>query len=367
MNILLVYYEPFPSGQTTHVLSIVESLNMDNYQPVVVFPFYFSNVQDKLNSLGVKNYPLKIKKYIWSLKSILKFIEIVKTEQIDLIHVHSQEASFLVRLISKFILRKKVIYTPQTIDIRKKSIYFLYKWIEVQFSGLTEKIISVSSYDHDRLIKWGVPSEKIEIIHNGLDINKIAKQNFLTNESVKNQPIVLQIGRLSEQKSPQNFIYGAEIVLKFEKNVSFWMIGDGPLYNELTSMIERKGLQGFIKVFGNRDDVYNYISKADIVTLTSKWEGMPYSLIEAMAFKKPIVSTNVNGCRELIYDGINGFLVNYNDLESWANKVRYLLQNPDLAKKFGEEGFRLVNEKFSIKKMIFDLEKVYDEVENNNK
>jgi glycosyltransferase involved in cell wall biosynthesis len=345
-------------------MSIVESINKDKYQLVVVFPSQFSTVQDKLNFLGVKNYPLKIKKYIWSLKSILKFIEIVKTEQTDLIHVHSQEASFLVRFISKIFLGKKIVYTPQTIDIRKKKLFFFYKSFEVLFSIITDKIISVNQYDSRRMIKWGINTQKIKTVYNSIDIEKITKKVYRSNEINNHSPVVLQIGRLSEQKSPLNFILGAELVLKIEKNVSFWMVGDGPLYKDIISSIENKGLQGFIKVFGNKEDVYNYILRADIITLTSKWEGMPYSLIEAMAFKKPIVSTNVNGCSELIYNGKNGFLVNYNDLESWAKKVVYLLQNPDLAKKFGEEGFRLVNEKFSLQKMIVDIEKIYYEVIN---
>jgi len=364
MNILLVYYEPFPSGQTTHVLSIAKSINTEKFNLSVIFPSNFESVRKKLDEYGIKNYPLNLKKLFWSYSSILKFIKIVKSNRIDLIHVHSQEAGFPVRIITKYFLGIQVIYTPQTIDIRNKKFHFLYKWLELLFSRITDIIISVNEDDRDRLIKWGINPQKVRIIYNGIDFNQTKSKQINLKEFTKNSPIVLQIGRLSEQKSPTNFILGAELVLQQDKNVVFWMIGEGPLLDEIETMIQLKGLQDFIKVLGNKEDVYNYISISNIVTLTSKWEGLPYSLIEAMMFKKPIVSTNVNGCRELILDGKNGFLVDYNDISSWAMKVIFLLKNPKLAEKFGKEGFTIAKEKYSLQRMIHDIEKTYIEILN---
>ncbi len=111
-----------------------------------------------------------------------------------------------------------------------------------------------------------------------------------------------------------------------------------------------------------RKDAYRLIAGADIVTLTSLWEGMPYSLLEAMGWAKPVVATSVNGCPEIVSDGDSGLLVPPDDIQAWVRAVTQLLDHPEMAVKMGLEGRGLVEEKFSLPVMIRRMETVYQDV-----
>jgi glycosyltransferase involved in cell wall biosynthesis len=102
------------------------------------------------------------------------------------------------------------------------------------------------------------------------------------------------------------------------------------------------------------------MAAADVVTLTSRWEGMPYALLEAMAWGRPVVATAVNGCPEVVVDGVTGFLVSPGDPAAWARRVLDLLENPAQAVAFGQHGRRRAEEQFALSQLIARLESLYD-------
>jgi glycosyltransferase involved in cell wall biosynthesis len=131
------------------------------------------------------------------------------------------------------------------------------------------------------------------------------------------------------------------------------------LNNLVKSEIRAVGLQNNIHLLGRIDQAYRFMAAADIVTLTSRWEGLPYSLLEAMACAKPVVSTAVNGCKELVIDGETGFLVDVGDACSWADRVNQLIANQQLAQAMGSAGRLRVETKYSLAEMISQIERAY--------
>jgi glycosyltransferase involved in cell wall biosynthesis len=138
------------------------------------------------------------------------------------------------------------------------------------------------------------------------------------------------------------------------------MIGDGPLMNEVKGDIQSLGMDNCAHCLGWQDDADRIIAIADILSLTSRWEGLPYVLLEAMAWSRPVVATNVNGCSEVINDGVSGYLVPHDDPKSWSKAVVELLEDANKSAEMGYRGNKKLAAEFSLDKTIGKIEQLYD-------
>jgi glycosyltransferase involved in cell wall biosynthesis len=285
-------------------------------------------------------------------------------ERYDLVHVHSQEAGFTARWLARFGGIRTIFYTPQTVDIRQSQWQNLYALLECAIARTTSRIISVTQVDAQRMVSWGIPAEKLSVVPNGIDLSLFENLEDHDQSCRKlsldpNRPVIMQVGRLNPQKDPEMFVHGAKIIVQACPQAQLVWIGEGSLNNLVKSEIRAVGLQNNIHLLGRIDQAYRFMAAADIVTLTSRWEGLPYSLLEAMACAKPVVSTAVNGCKELVIDGETGFLVDVGDACSWADRVNQLIANQQLAQAMGSAGRLRVETKYSLAEMISQIERAY--------
>jgi glycosyltransferase involved in cell wall biosynthesis len=169
----------------------------------------------------------------------------------------------------------------------------------------------------------------------------------------------MQMGRLRAQKNPLAFVEGAAEVARQCPDAQFTLVGDGPLRDEVTARIRQLGLEGSVRWLGWHAHGYRLLAAADITTLTSLWEGTPFTLLEAMAWSRPVVATAVNGCPEIVVEGITGFLVPPGDPAAWARRVIELLHSPTQARTMGQQGRKRLEERFTVQHMIAQLETQY--------
>ena len=365
LQLLQVYFEPQSSGQTTHVLSLAQGLDKDKYAITVILPSQLRQSITSFRQTGVSVVPLPMGKIFWKPQSIISLMRLIRGRNFDIIHVHSQEAGLLVRIIARAAGAKVIIYTPQCTNIRQIRWFWIYRSIEKILSYITDKIISVSETDRRRIIRWGISPSKVITIKNGIDpkLNRETldfagmKQKFDLDEK---QPVVMQIGRLSYQKNPLAFVKGASLVINEHPDVKFVLVGDGPLMEEVEEYIQELGIQNQVNCLGWQDNAYNLIAVADIITLTSRWEGLPYALLEAMAWSRPVVTTAVNGCPEVVKHGVTGYLVPYEDTNTWATYVKKLLEDDKKSEDMGRSGNSRLKEDFSLEKMVEQTEEIYD-------
>jgi glycosyltransferase involved in cell wall biosynthesis len=257
-----------------------------------------------------------------------------------------------------------IIYTPQTIDVRRVRWHWLYILIECALAHLTDVLVAVNESDRERLIQWGVPTHKVVTIPNGIaltnfeglvDVGDLRQALGLPGE----RPLVMQVGRLSAQKHPLAFVEGAAQVVRECPDVRFALIGDGPLRDVAAAHIRELDLEGHVHLLGWRDEAFRLVAAADVVSLTSRWEGTPYALLEAMAWSRPVVATAVNGCPEIVVDGVTGFLVPPGDTTAWARRMIDLLNDPAQASAMGRQGRKRVEERFTLQQMIAGIEMQY--------
>ena len=314
LRILVVYYEPAAAGQTTHVLSLARGLDKQKFHVSVVLPAHLERASAAFRLGGVEVLPLPMRKVAWDPGTGARLIQLVRREAIDVVHVHSQEAGLPARILAWLAGARRVVYTPQCIDIRRARWHWLYMLIERALAHITDVIVSVNEYDRERLIRRGIPPAKVVTIANGIDLaafdGPVHTQALRRTLGVEGErPLVLQVGRLCAQKDPLAFVEGARRVIELCPNARFALVGEGPLRDAVTTRVQKWGLEHRIHLLGWQPAAFRLMPAADVVTLTSRWEGTPYVLLEAMACSKPVVATAVNGCPEVVADGVTGFVV----------------------------------------------------------
>lgn len=367
VKVLLVYYEPMPSGQTTHVLSLASGLDRREYRLTVVLPSHLSRSAAAFRSVGVEVIPLSLHKLIWAPQAVVALASLIRRRDPDIVHVHSQEAGLLGRLVGWIAGARKVVYTPQVIDIRRARWHWLYVQIERTLARITTTIISVNEVDRERMIRLGIPATKIVTIPNGIDPGGLQGPGGVGHlrRSLgldEHRPVVMQVGRMSAQKDPLAFVEGAALVARKCPDAQFVLVGEGPLRQAVATRIQALGLSECVHLPGWQEEASRLVAAADVVGLTSRWEGLPYAVLEAMAMSRPVVVTGTGGCPEVVVDGSTGFLVPVGDVGMWARRVIELLDDPAMGEVMGRRGRRRVEERFSLREMVARTDQLYQQV-----
>jgi glycosyltransferase involved in cell wall biosynthesis len=233
---------------------------------------------------------------------------------------------------------------------------------------ITDKLIVVSPLNTEKGLADHIATpDKYVTIRSGIDLDRFGNPGRPRHEVRRelgipsNVPVVGTVTRLSDQKAPLDFVAAAGTVAERRPDVHFVVVGDGPLRDDVEAEIAARHLSGSIHVTGLRRDVPDLMHSFDVFALSSLWEGLPRVLPQAMAAGLPIVATAVDGNAEAVTDGVNGFLTPPADPEAFADALLRLLDDPELAREFGEAGLEMVGE-FGARKMVQDIEALYQEL-----
>jgi len=294
-----------------------------------------ANIKHKaftINNLSSLN-PLKI----WQLYFFFK------AEKFDVLVMNFSKDLKIAAPIAKLVGIPKIIYRRgSAVPIKNTSINrFLYGKCLTHIlanSEMTKRTILKNNPDL-------FPAGKITVIYNGIRTENYRYQSF------KNEvPVVGNIGRMVYQKRQDILIDVAEILKQRGIPCKFRIGGDGILMKVLQQKVLEKNLSDYVEFTGFVKDSNAFLQHIDIFALTSKWEGFGYVLTEAMLARKPLVAFDISSNPELITEGLNGNLVHWGDRVAFADAIQNLISNPPLQKKYGENGFSVVCEKFDFEK-----------------
>jgi glycosyltransferase involved in cell wall biosynthesis len=140
------------------------------------------------------------------------------------------------------------------------------------------------------------------------------------------------------------------------------LVGEGQKQTAVQALAKELGLSGRVDFLGARDDVSHILAKANVFVLTSNWEGLPISILEAMRAGLPVIASDVGGVREAVIDGESGFLVDRGNLILLRSRLQQLLSDSELRKKMGEAGRKCYLEHFTVERMLEATLRVYNEV-----
>ncbi len=205
---------------------------------------------------------------------------------------------------------------------------------------------------------YAAPPARIRVVYNGIDVDRFHPDPAAHREEPG--PIV-SVGRLVEQKNHALFIRAAAELAREFPAARFAIVGDGPLRAALEAQARALRIADRLAFLGQREDVDSVLRGAALFWLTSRWEGMPNVVLEAMASGVPVIATDVAGTRELIRPGVDGFVVSAADLDGFVRRSLELLQDPGRRRQLGAAA-RARAETFSTARMVATLSELYGEV-----
>lgn len=233
-----------------------------------------------------------------------------------------------------------------------------------------ELFLPVSHSLKQRIIQQGCPAEKIVVLPSGIDCQKIAYSKRTLKPGQVTQ--VVSVGRLVEKKG---FAYAIEAVVRLiesGRRISYDIVGEGKLRNDLERLIAQKGIRSHVRLLGRKthDEVLRLLGKAHILIAPSvtaangDQEGIPNILKEAMAMGMPVIGTRHSGIPELVKDGVSGFLVEERDVEGLAERLGFLIDHPERWGEMGKAGRLCVATHFDSKTVNARLVDLYRQIVN---
>jgi glycosyltransferase involved in cell wall biosynthesis len=238
----------------------------------------------------------------------------------------------------------------------------IFYWLWKLACSCSDKIIALTNADkQDQVdLKLG-PGHKFSVIYNGINIDAqhSAQAPSAQSADLSGHPVIGVIGRLSTEKGQEYLIRAAGILKARYPDIKLLIVGDGAQRSYLASLAEQLNISANVTFTGIVSDVYPLIRRMDIIILPSLYEAFGLVLLEAMAMKKPVIATRVNGVPEIVAEGSTGLLVPPADAGALADAVIKFVDNPDLGRAMGEKGYLRFNQLFSSQQMISQVENLY--------
>lgn len=305
-----------------------------------------------------------------------KIKEIIEEYQPHIVHTHAAKAGAIGRRAAKACDVPVIVHTFHGHVFHS---YFgtlktlVFKSIERYLARISTGIIAISEEQKRELaaVHRICKKDKIKVIPLGFDLNKFREatvQRSATREKLsldESTVAIAIVGRLAPVKNHALFLSIAEKVLQTvgDKAVKFFIVGDGELKEEITREVNRineKYSNNPLVMTSWVKDIPSFNAGMDIITLTSKNEGTPVSLIEAQASGVPILSTNVGGVKDILLEGKTGYVIN--NEEEFIEKMLFLIENKDIREKMSQNGWDYVKEKFHYTRLVKDTEEYYKEL-----
>jgi len=315
-------------------------------------------------------------------KSVLELARLMRSQNYDLVHTHAPVASVLGRVAAKLAGVKRIVYTAHGFyfhDDMPRHKYALYHGIEKSVAQITDRILVQSQEDFDTAVTTGLGSaEKIRYLGNGIDLKRFdmtvlnEERRAALREELRvpqsRGPILGITGRITEEKGFGELIEALSFLHEDFPEAHLIVIG-GQLSTErdafqdrLVDFIGEHGLDSHVTFTGFRSDVPELLSLLDVFVLPSYREGLPRSILEAMAMELPVVATRIRGCREAVVDRVTGLLVPARDSRALKGAISQILSDRELASRFGKAGRERVVRTFDEQFVFARLESSYREL-----
>ncbi len=380
IKVLFVSHGSGMWGAERSLLFLLKNLNRDLFEPIVVLPRN-GPLEEKMLELNIKIYEVAspwwvrirnhkdsfIRRIIQQIKAIVRLYKIIEKEKIDIIYtntiVHFSGA------ITAFITKRPHIWhireiLPGNPDLK----FFLPHRILFTFiSKSSDKIIANSKATTSQF-KGMDTNSKLSVIYNAQERNESDKHNSLNciNGVEPADWLVTVVGTLQKGKAQDDAIRAIKIAQRVITNIKLLLIGDGQKEHKdyLKNLCLELDISERIVFTGYRDDVPQILPHCKLLLMPSWKEPFGRVVIEAMAACVPVIGANNGGVKEIIQDGITGYLVPPKNPAEIAKKMIYLFHHPLLAQQMGNNGKKVVEEKFSVQNYTRGVENIIREVVN---
>lgn len=306
-----------------------------------------------------------------NIKAYFELKKIIENGGYDAVHCHTPMGSVVTRLAAKNARKKglKVIYTAHGFHFyngASKKNWLLFYPVEKYLSRFTDCLILINNEDYQLAKNKGFKAGKIVKINGvGVDVSKFKCVDSEEKKRLRKQYgysddefIMIYPANLTAEKNHIMLFKALKEVLKKHKNVRLLCPGHTELLNEYENDVKNLNIADKVEFLGYRRDIEYLAALSDVSLSASVREGLPVNLIEAMAIGNAIVATDVRGNRDLVRDGVNGFIVNIGDYKLMADRICRLLESPELIEKFRKVNLESVKS-FSVEAVNNQLVGIY--------
>lgn len=350
-------------GAEQIVLSLAERIDADRFEThvaslSVIGPHSF---QAEFERLQIPLLSLKARR-LYDVDAARQVRQYVQQHQIDLIHTHLTDADIIGRFVGRT-LKLPVLSTmhnmPHNYARQRPDRYWLER---LTARYLTTHLVAVSDAIRRLYIaQWGIPHGRISAVNNSVRMEPfLAVPTGVPTLRQYPGPVITNVARLNPQKAQHILLEAAQIVLRQIPQARFLLVGKGHLEGQLRQQAQALGIGENVVFTGVRHDIPDILAQTDLFALSSLWEGVPLSVIEAMAAARPVVVTDVGGNSELVESGRSGLLAPANDAPALAAALLTLLQDEPQRLAMGRAARERVQRLFSTERFIQGYEALYE-------
>lgn len=356
---------------TNFVIPSIEALQNLGYE--VHMCANYSNFNDDKSKYNVKMHHIDFIRNpfnIGNIKAYRQLLKLMEEEKFDMVHCNTPIGGLLGRICAKRTNVPKVVYTAHGFHFYKGAPLvnnLVYKNIEKKLAKYTDIIITINQEDYDAAKSFKLRENgKVKQVNGvGIDINNFIiddfnKEKYREDLGIKQEDIMLiSAGDLIKRKN-------YEVAIKAIKQcnnpkIKYYICGQGPEEKNLKKLINKLELENQVFLLGYRNDIKQLMNSSDIFLFTTKQEGLPRSMMEAMAVGLPCVASKIRGNVDLLEDGKGGYLVSAHDWKSFSERLVIIAEDAELRVNMGITNKSRIQcfDLNEIKKMI---KKIYQEV-----
>lgn len=330
------------------------------------------DLDQRARKLGVDSFYTIGEKRKFDTAAIKRLLQICREKQIDILHAHCYKSDLyglIVRRFHKMSLMTTAHGPLATMKFfwasKNWRVRYLYDQIDLRILKYFDKVLMVSDTMRDIIGKYGVDPRKMIWVRNAIDSRYFKRSgrrdaHFRAQLGIPEKATVIgAVGRLNGEKDYPNLLRSAQILTRKRDDVFFVIVGKGELDQELRQMSESMGLAEKVKFLGHFHDVRQVFEQMDIYVLSSTREGLPNTVLEAMAMEVPIVATDVDGVKEAVTADREALLVPAQDSASLAAGIEAMLDSPQLRQRFARAARERVEAEFSFTSRTRKVEDIY--------
>ena len=300
---------------------------------------------------------------------------ILKENDYDAVHCHTPMGAVVTRLAAKSVGKKnmKVIYTAHGFHFYNGASRFnwlVFFSIEKYLAKYTDCLITINEEDYRLALNKQFPAGQIvKVAGVGVDLSEFHPKTPEEKQSLREEYgfdrdafIMIYPADFCERKNQLMLLRALEIVVRDHKNVKLLMPGLQKYIEPAETFCRENDLLPYVEFMGYRRDIFKLDALADISVSSSRQEGLPINIIEAMALGNPVVASDVRGNNDLVQDGVNGYLVPLNDSELMAKRINDFILNPALTEEFGKNSLEMV-QPYSTEAVVAEMLRIYQSLD----
>jgi glycosyltransferase involved in cell wall biosynthesis len=372
-RVLIISPEQYIGGSGIYVAKILRHLIRRHDLRLLLHPSdeAIQYLQQEVPGAAITTMEMTYRHFV---QLLIKLRRLIHQQQIEMMHINGRRLVVLAPFIKLFCPKVKILSTFHStyFNSEERLVKAFALWLLHLVPVHCCDCVIVVSEKIYRERKWQLlPGRKIRLIKNGIDvehfmfsdeIRKQFRQEIRQQYDLNHAVVIGEVARLVRGKGQHILLEAIARCRQKGYNFKALLVGEGPNRTELESLSRHLQIEPSIIFIGHQSDTRPFLAAMDVFVLPSLNEGLPLSLLEAMASGLPVVAARIGGIPEVIADGRTGLLVPPNDAETLALRLQELCENPTLRKRLACEAQAFVQVQFDQKKMLALHEAVYDEL-----